>query len=159
MNLPDGWLPDNEVYELQRLAKGKTVLELGAWKGRSTVALSQVAEYVVSVDRHRGIPGHGESLDEYLGAARELPNVAIVIADFSLFVPLLGAFDLVFIDGDHDENAVCRDTILAANHLRSHGTIVFHDWDFESVRVGAHSVVGPREPNSLVGSLASFPVL
>jgi protein-L-isoaspartate O-methyltransferase len=157
--LPDGWLPDNEVRELQRLTKGKTVLELGAWKGRSTVALSQVAEYVVSVDRHRGIPGHGESLDEYLGAARELPNVAIVIADFSLFVPLLGAFDLVFIDGDHDVHSVVRDTQLALEHVTTKGTLVFHDWDFESVRVGAHSVVGPRVPNRLVGSLASFPVL
>lgn len=157
MQLPDGWLPDDEVRELQRLAKGKTVLELGAWKGRSTVALSEVAKYVVSVDRHRGIPGHGLSLQEYLRAVRDLPNVAIVIAEFNRFCPLLcDYFDLVFIDGDHDDESVARDTVTALEHVTLEGRIAFHDWDFASVRAGAGSILGKRSPESVVGSLSSF---
>lgn len=162
MTYPKGWLPDNELRELQRLANGKTVLELGAWKGRSTVALSQVAKYVVSVDRHQGIEEQGgeDSLPDYLASVRHLENVAIVVADFGRFVPLLGwEFDLVFVDGDHDANSVARDTQLALEHVTTKGMLVFHDFDFGSVQEGIRSVLGDRPPNSLVGSLAAFTVL
>ena len=163
MNLPDGWLSKQEASELQRLATGKTVLELGAWKGRSTVVLSQVARYVVSVDRHQGIPGHidnGDSLLDYLGAVRNLENVAIVISDFQTFVPFLAvSFDLVFVDGDHDADSVERDVLLGCQHAYySNGIIVLHDWDFEEVREGAARVFRDRQPDSLVGSLAAFTV-
>lgn len=166
MNLPEGWLLDSEVRELQRLAKGKTVLELGAWKGRSTVALAKVARYVVSVDRHQGIAevGGEDSLPDYLSSVRILSNVAAVIADFSAFCPLLcDYFDLVFIDGDHDADSVARDTQTALEHVTVAGMLVFHDWDFESVREGAQRVLGfrsrsgsSRSPDRVVGSLASF---
>jgi len=163
MILPDGWLSKDEASELQRLATGKTVLELGAWKGRSTVVLSQVARHVVSVDRHQGIPGHtdnGDSLLDYLGAVRELENVAIVISDFQTFLPFLAVvFDLVFVDGDHDANSVERDVLLGCQHAYySNGIIVLHDWDFEEVREGAARVFRDRQPDSLVGSLAAFTV-
>jgi SAM-dependent methyltransferase len=159
---PPGWLPDNELRELQRLANGKTVLELGAWKGRSTVALSEVASYVVSVDRHQGIEEAGgeDSLPDYLTSVRQLDNVAVVVADFELFVPLLGCdFDLVFVDGDHDTHAVARDTQTALEHVRSTGMLAFHDWDFDSVQEGIRSVLGDRQPIHVVGSLAAFTVL
>ena len=162
MNLPAGWLSDQEAGELQRLAAGKTVLELGAWKGRSTVVLAEVARYVVSVDRHQGIEevGGEDSLPDYLEAVRGLPNVAIVIGDFESIVPLLAvAFDLVFVDGDHDANSVERDLLLACQHaFYSTGILVLHDWDFDSVRQGAARVLGDRQPDSLVGSIASFTV-
>lgn len=155
--LPDGWLPDREAEQLQRLASGRVVLELGAWKGRSTVAMSRTATYVVSVDRHQGIAGRDDdSLGEYLDAVRALPNVAVVVASFQEFVPLLGrVFDLVFVDGDHDTDSVQRDTRLARDHLRPGGTIAFHDWDFASVRAGAGRE-RLRNPVGLVGSLAWF---
>lgn len=160
-DLPEGWLLLSEARELQRLAKGRTVLELGAWKGRSTVALSEVAKYVVSVDRHEGVDGfdvRGEdSLPDYLDAVRGLKNVAAVVADFDDFCPLLcDYFDLVFIDGDHDAESVARDTLTALDHVTVRGTLVFHDWDFDSVIAGVESVLGPRSPNRVVGSLASF---
>lgn len=36
-------------------------------------------------------------------------------------------FDLIFIDGNHDEHYVYRDTINAIKHLNVGGTIVLHD--------------------------------
>jgi predicted O-methyltransferase YrrM len=163
MQLPDGWLPDAEVRELQRLAEHKTVLELGAWKGRSTVALSRVARYVVSVDRHQGIPGHDDGEDtllSYLDAVRPLANVAVVVADFGEFCPFLcDSFDLVFVDGDHDAESVARDTRFALGCVAAHGgQLVFHDWDFSSVVLGAGSIIGYEAPDRVVGSLASFRV-
>ena len=158
MSLPQGWCSDAEANELQRLATGKTVLELGAWKGRSTVVLAEVATYVVSVDRHHGIEEAGgeDSLPDYLDAVRRLPNVAIVVASFDRFCPLLREeFDLVYVDGNHDEASVFDDCELAIDCVKDDGMIVFHDWDFETVRQGVRRCLGD-EPGSLVGSVAAF---
>ena len=153
VSLPPGWLTDPEAGELRRLAAGRTVLELGAWKGRSTVVLAAVAEHVVSVDRHQGIPGHGESLSEYLANVRELLNVTVVIGAFAQIVPHLHGFDLVYIDGDHDQQSVTGDTMLA--RLTGAAVIAYHDWDIDDVRIAATAAHG-RGPDGLVGSVASY---
>ena len=156
--LPDGWLSPVEIKELQRLATGRTVLELGAWKGRSTVVLSEVATYVVSVDRHQGIPEREgvESLPDYLDNVRGLENVAIVIAQFDRIGPLFDSFfNLCFIDGSHDEQSVYRDAMMAMEHLDGYGTVCFHDWDMDSVRKGGLRAMC-RQPDNVVDSLASF---
>jgi predicted O-methyltransferase YrrM len=147
---------DVEADELRRLGAGRTVLELGAWKGRSTVVLAGVARYVVSIDRHQGISGHdNDSLPDYLLNVRSLPNVAMVVADFEAVVPLLGHFDLVYVDGDHDANSVERDVRLAYDYS-SPTVICGHDWDFDEVREGFARVLGDRQPGNLVGSIVSF---
>ena len=158
MKLPDGWLSPVEIIELQRLAKDRTVLELGAWKGRSTVVLSEVATYVVSVDRHQGIPEREgvESLPDYLDNVRGLENVAIVIAQFDRIVPLFDSFfTLCFIDGSHDEQSVYQDAMMAMEHLDGYGTVAMHDWDMDSVRKGGLRAMC-RQPDNVVDSLASF---
>jgi hypothetical protein len=57
----DGWLTPDEGQALMNLAHGAVVLELGAYRGRSTIALASVAKRVVSVDWHRGDPAVGNS--------------------------------------------------------------------------------------------------
>ena len=155
-DLPAGWLSKADQAELRRLARGRFVLELGAWKGRSTTVMSKVASYVVSVDRHRGIADdfdHGDSLPTYIAEIRPLRNVAMVVADFVDFVPLLRErFDLVFIDGDHDYDSVLRDIALAL--LVNPSVIAMHDYDYSEVRRAAREVFG--EPTTLGGSVASF---
>ena len=157
MTLPDGWLTDEEANELRRLASKRTVLELGAWKGRSTVVLSETADYVVSVDRHQGISevGGEDSLPDYLENVRGIENVAIVVASFDEIVPLLGTFGLVYVDGDHDSESAFRDAIIAEKHLAPGGTVAFHDWDFDSVRDGVGAAYR-CSPNVVIGSVASF---
>ena len=116
MTLPDGWLADDEAAELRRIAKDKTVLELGAWKGRSTVVFASVATHVVSVDRHQGIEevGGDDSLPDYLAAVRGLGNVTIVVGDFNAVVPLFrDTFDVVYVDGNHDVDSAINDINLA----------------------------------------------
>ena len=156
--LPDGWLSQVEIKELQRLAKDKTVLELGAWKGRSTVVIAEVASYVVSVDRHQGIPEREgvESLPDYLDNVLGLENVAIVIAQFDRIVPLFDSFfTLCFIDGSHDEQSVYQDAMMAMEHLDGYGTIVFHDFDLDSVKKGVLRAMC-KQPDNVVDSLASY---
>lgn len=157
MSVPHGWLSDQEARELQSLAAGKTVLELGAWKGRSTVALAAVAEYVVSVDRHQGIVemGDEDSLPDYLDAVRGLGNVAIVVADFDRMVPLLADFDVVYVDGNHDDVSAERDARMALMHLSDGGVVAFHDWDIETVREGVTRAYR-RTPDRVQGSIAQY---
>jgi predicted O-methyltransferase YrrM len=155
---PHGWLSDAEASELQRLATGRTVLELGAWKGRSTVVLAETAAYVVSVDRHQGIAemGDEDSLPDYLANVRGLENVAIVIAQFDRIVPLFDSFfNLCFIDGSHDEQSVYQDAMMAMEHTDGYGTVAFHDWDMDSVRKGGLRAMS-KSPNRVVDSLAVF---
>jgi hypothetical protein len=156
VNLPDGWLTEPEAKELQRVCAGAVVLELGAYKGRSTVAIAQVAKHVVSVDRHQGIPGHDpDSLPDYLAAVRGLENVSIVVARFEEFVPLIvrSTFDVVFIDGDHDATSVERDIMLTSRQLTA--TFAFHDFDFPEVRDTVTRLF-KCAPDWLVGSLAVY---
>jgi len=153
VDLPHGWLTEAEAAELVWLAQDLVVLEMGAWKGRSTVVLSSSARYVISVDRHEGITGHGQSLDEYLTNVRALKNVSLVIADFEQFVSLLHPVDMIYIDGDHDAESVKRDVGLALGN-GAH-VLAFHDWDFEEVREPAIKLIG-RKPDNLVGSVASY---
>jgi len=156
--LPDGWLSDDEASELRRVATDKTVLELGAWKGRSTVVFASVAEHVVSVDRHQGIEevGGDDSLPDYLAAVRGLGNVTIVVGDFDRVVPLFrDTFDVVYVDGNHDVGSAINDINLAIEVARDSGVIVLHDFDFESVQEAANETLGGL-PDSLVGSVAVF---
>jgi len=155
--LPAGWLTEEEANELRRLARGETVLELGAWKGRSTVVMAEVAEHVVSVDIHKGIAevGGEDSLPDYLSVVRQLDNVSIVIADFERIVGLLANFDMVYVDGNHDAESAERDARMALAHIVEGGTVAFHDWDFQSVRDGVGKVL-PRSPDRVEGSVASF---
>jgi predicted O-methyltransferase YrrM len=158
VTLPDGWLSPVEIKELQRLAKDRTVLELGAWKGRSTVVMAEVATFVVSVDRHQGIPEREgvESLPDYLENVRGLENVAIVIAQFDRIVPLFDSFfDFCFVDGSHDEQSVYQDAMMAMEHMGGYGVIAFHDWDLDSVKKGVLRAMC-RQPDALVDSVASF---
>lgn len=156
-DLPQGWLTADEAKALANLAKGRTVLELGAYKGRSTVVLAEAAKYVVSVDRHKGIPPfhEGDTLDDYLAAVRYKENVAIIVTenwhDFALFLRA-GTFDLIYIDGDHDYIAAERDAILATGLDPS--VVAFHDMDQAQVAAAARTVFG--EPDGLVGSLGWY---
>ena len=156
MSQPDGWLTGEEAAELRRLAEGLTVLELGAWQGRSTVALAETAAYVVSVDRHRGIEGRGgDSLAKFLDNLRGLPNVAVVIGEFGEVGQHLHGFDMVYIDGDHDAAAVAADTDTAAGAVVDGGIVAYHDWDFDEVRETVITTVG-RGPDGVAGSVAHY---
>lgn len=155
-DLPEGWLTDVEVDELRRLARGRVVLELGAWKGRSTVVLAEVATFVVSIDHHRGMPAEygieGTSLEDYLANVRPLENVAPVLDDFgfaTLFKPQ--AFGLVFLDGIHDFDSVTHDLELVA---RFDCPLALHDWWAYDVRPAAEAL--GLEPTRVVGSVAVF---
>lgn len=135
--LPDGWLSEDEAATLQDLARGKLVLEIGSWLGRSTIAMARVALHVVSVDWHQGSPeiaGHGfhPSLAEFVANLSKhgvRDKVSVCVMDAArlerLFRP--AQFDLVFVDGAHDFGSAYRDCETALKLVRTHGHVAVHD--------------------------------
>ena len=159
-NLPNGWLTVEEAQCLSELARDKRVLELGAYKGRSTVCMARVAAQIVSVDHHTGDPQTRpiptkvvDTLSEFLRNIAEYPNVVPIVCDIraieSLFAP--GIFDLVFIDASHTFEHAKRDFLLARRFGKM---IVAHDWYLFDVAKAATAV--DMSPTRIVGSLAIF---
>jgi predicted O-methyltransferase YrrM len=139
----DSSLDELEGRMLAALAEGKTVLELGAWLGRSTVCLGQTASIVISCDWHQGDAHAGQipTLAPYL---RNLHRYGL----FGRVVPVIGRFDhilpalqddyfgLIFLDGFHSYEAVRDDTERLLPKLAHGGVLVFHDYGVEASSAG-----------------------
>lgn len=130
-----GWLTEREGRELARLANGKTVLEIGAYCGRSTICLAKSAKNVHAIDTFEGTgtPLEGDTLPTFKANIERYKvndKVAFMQGNSHEIVPHLPpVFDLVFIDGSHDESSVAADAIVSASVLKPGGVLVFHDYD------------------------------
>lgn len=127
----NGWLHESEGRLLASISDGKDVLEIGSYCGKSTVCIARAAKSVVSVDFHDGrtTPNERSTYQEFLSNLERYgveDKVACVHPD--LQHELNQEFDVVFIDGDHDESAVRRDVDTAMRVLRPGGVIAFHDF-------------------------------
>jgi predicted O-methyltransferase YrrM len=157
-------LTEEEGKKLAELAKGRVVLELGAWLGRSTVCLGQTAKTVVSIDWHQGdahaaragrastLPGYLRSLERYGLSDR----VVTVVSRFEEVLPFLAddSFDLVFLDGFHSYEQVSADIQSLRRLVRPGGWFAFHDYGV--ARFGVTRAVDEAfgRPLDVVGTLA-----
>jgi predicted O-methyltransferase YrrM len=155
----DGWMSEAEGAVLRSLAVGMNVLEIGSYKGRSTVAMASVAKRLISVDHHRGDDGTGPSdtLREFLanlGAYGVRDRVIPIVAAALDAAPFLAphAFDLAFVDAAHDAATTEACTRLALRCLKPGGTIAWHDWNYPAVREGVTAC--GLNPASVVDTLA-----
>lgn len=123
-----------EVAELQGLAGGKRVLELGSLLGYSTIRLAEVAEHVVSVDPHQGYPAHAPRptlipFFRNIIRADVRDRVTVMVGTDTEILPLLATaqFDLAFIDltGLYDDTL--RAIRLTIPLLRHYAALAVHD--------------------------------
>jgi len=120
---------------------GGIIVEIGSFKGTSTVHLGAAAKLVgarvYAIDPFRQNKG-GEDLrypryfEEFMATIQKcgVEDVVTPIADYSQRVSHLfkdGSIDLLFIDGDHSAEGVKRDYDLYAPKVKPGGTILFHD--------------------------------
>lgn len=130
----EGWLSQTEGVMLAKLAKGKRVLEIGSYLGRSTICMGQTAAEIVSVDPRDGRATSNEkpTLGEFLNniAKYQIENVKVQVCTSEAYAESWDGekFDLVFIDGDHSHAAVKHDIDLALRVLADGGLIAFHDY-------------------------------
>lgn len=151
----DGWLADNEAEMLQKFAIDKICLELGAYKGKSTIAMADNAKYLFTIDPFSFISevcydinspdylGQHQSrefttLNEFKNNTREYDNIFPFIGTSTDVVPFFfdNTFDVIFIDAIHDYENAIKDTRCVWNKLKMGGVIIYHDWDWGDGGVG-----------------------
>jgi predicted O-methyltransferase YrrM len=128
----NGWLSENEGNELSKLSKGKIVLEIGSYCGRSTVAMSE-AKVIFSIDPHDSSTTEPHpkinTLPIFLKNVTEIPIIPLLgrIEEIEKYL-IPETFDMVFIDGDHSYNACLRDISIAERIIKKGGIITIHDY-------------------------------
>jgi predicted O-methyltransferase YrrM len=145
----DGWLTDKEgelLYNFAKRCTGKGVIvEIGSWKGKSTIWLgkgskkgSQVKIY--AVDPHIGSTEHNEeygkvwTFDEFQKNIKnaKVDDIVIPIVETSKEAAekIDGPVELVFIDGAHEYSLVELDFRSWFPKMIDGGIMAFHDTEW-----------------------------
>lgn len=151
----DGWLEFPEGSMLAGLAIGKDCLEIGSFKGKSTVAMAQVAKSVLAIDTFLA-DGSGQTqksslttLDEFLSNIEGYNNIEYKVGRSQDILPTLNkSFDLVFIDGLHIYGQVCLEIKLCLDLIKEDGIFVFHDFIMGQVK---QAVVKTFDESKILG--------
>ena len=147
--LHQGYLQVGEMeilVDLVRSVDARTMIEIGCRDGRTArVMLKNVSslERYIGVDVTRDyMPAFAHQRDEMVP---EPGVLATGDARFELIVRPRGSLDLslddlpecdaIFIDGDHSEEAVARDSDLSLSIVRSSGVVIWHDATNDGVEV------------------------
>ncbi|MFH0770281.1 MAG: class I SAM-dependent methyltransferase [Candidatus Peregrinibacteria bacterium] len=138
----EGWLSAKEAKLLYRLAKrgrGRgVILEIGSWKGRSTVCLALgsragAGAHIFAVDPFTGSSEHGNvfTLPEFqanISRAGVSAQVTAIPKPSSEAAKNWNTpIELLWIDGAHEEEFVRKDFSAWSPFLVEGGTIAFHD--------------------------------
>lgn len=147
---------DGEVAKLrdlqetdQRLARGRQVLEIGIWKGRSTVAMAATARHIVAVDHFRGDAFAGpantcHSAWTNLCETSARDRVTMIVGAYSQLYDLavdLRRFDLIHYDADHTYESTVDALNLISSGAAPHATLAIHDYDHNPNHAGVRRAV------------------
>lgn len=148
-----GWMTKDELYWLAVQArKHSRILEIGSYRGRSTMALALATSGTVDcVDDFRGEAAtrdwHGAKLaaefSNNLRAELAIGKVNLHCMTFAEFMESddHGRFDMVFIDGTHvPAEAVAEDCRFANALIVPGGLVCGHDWTVGNVIEGVRQV-------------------
>jgi predicted O-methyltransferase YrrM len=154
--LPDveGWLTEAQALRLDRCARavpgGGRVVEIGSFRGRSTIVLARAAPpdaEVVAIDPHLGSdrgpqeiaaqPELGEQDTQIFRANLERHGVLDRVTHVRMLssdAPLPESIDLLYVDGAHRLGPARDDIVRWGARVRDGGTMLVHD-SFSSIGV------------------------
>jgi len=149
--LSDGSTPMDYLL-LNSLAKKYNncrYLEIGTWRGESIANVAQFAEvcYSISLSNEDLIKrGFSEKMVKSMRFfSANLENVVHIGADSLTFDfdSLNKKFDIIFIDGDHSEDAIISDTKNAFKLLKDENSvIIWHDYGHTPERIRWETLAG-----------------
>jgi predicted O-methyltransferase YrrM len=144
-----GWLGDDEAWALHEMVRSQTttggpltVVEIGSWQGRSTIALASGLRSGVGGTLYAVDPHHGTALHETTGVPDTYPAFLDNIreAGLSSYVRTLrarstdarsdfvdGSVDVLFVDGSHAYADLLRDIDEWVSALAESAAVAFHD--------------------------------
>lgn len=126
-----GWLFRAQGHRLAELARGRRVLEVGTFCGKSLLCMAQTAQVVHTVDFH--VPHHDhDSLPECWGHLDRYglrDRVVLHVGPTDAVLPALadGQFDFGFHDASHDREQVVRDLRQFRRLLKPGSLLAVHD--------------------------------
>lgn len=142
----DGWLTPKEgrlLYDLARRSTGRgAIVEIGSWKGKSTIWLGRGSRRghgvpVYAIDPHTGSPEHRqqygaiETVAQFTRNLRRASVDTIVVPRVMTSEAAARAFtepvELIFIDGAHEYESIKRDFELWFPKVIEGGVMAFHD--------------------------------
>lgn len=143
----DGWLHPKEgrlLYRLAKRCKGRgRIVEIGSWKGKSTIFLSYGSREgcgakVHAIDPHTGSPEHstlfGGKVWTFEEFQRNIENAGVrdmVVPHVNYSTAVARTFnervEFIFIDGLHEYDGVRDDLESWYPKVVNGGTIAFHD--------------------------------
>lgn len=149
----DGWFLLKEAQMLQRFSKDKVCLILGAYKGKSTLAVAETCKYVFSVDTFKSFDnGKDEcctytTLDEYTSNIINYKNIFTMIGRSEDIIHRItkNTFDMIFIDGKNTENRTRADIQICWDKLKLGGIMIFHDYEWKGVYNAITDLFTPDE--------------
>jgi predicted O-methyltransferase YrrM len=148
-----GWLTDEEgeaLYDLARACTGKGVIvEIGSFKGKSTICLSLGSQAGASVPIY-AIDPHQDRFPEFKANVRRAGIDELVHPVPSFSQPAADAFqepiELLFVDGSHEYELVLEDFEKWVPKVVDGGWVAFHDttWTAGPRKVVGHAVYRSR---------------
>jgi MMP 1-O-methyltransferase len=142
-----GWLTDEEgeaLYELARSCRGDGVIvEIGSWKGKSTVCLGLGSLAGASVPIYAIDPHTDHRFGDFKTNVERAGIAELVRPIASLSQPAADSFDdpieLLFVDGSHEYDLVLEDFEKWIPKVVDGGWVAFHDTTWTA---GPRKVVG-----------------
>jgi len=142
-----GWLTDEEgeaLYELARACRGEGVIvEIGSWKGKSTVCLGLGSQAGKSVSVYAIDPHADYRFGDFKQNVERAGIKEVVRPIASLSQAAAGDFDepieLLFVDGSHEYDLVLEDFEKWVPKVIDGGWVAFHDTTWTE---GPRKVVG-----------------
>lgn len=157
----NGWMNNEELQWLYDTASGMgSVLEIGAWCGRSTFALcSGCPGMVFSIDHFRGSLEHEGLIKSgmnpiavYYENMKVFGNIITVIGDSAKVSKHIAiGYDMLFIDGAHEKEAIEKD--LASWAWNATILVAGHDWGYGQIQEAVKTFFPGAEIKQAPGSL------
>lgn len=139
-NLTDE-INESKIYNLLELSKGKSkICEIGVNAGHSLLLMVSVnpnAEYLLfDLNAHR----YTKPCVQYIREAYPSAKITEIYGDSNITLKeyiasnKLHTFDLIHIDGGHEDKTVENDFVCTKELLTKDGIVIFDDYNFSNIR-------------------------